>query len=68
MNRLTGWFFKYRGNGYGPFQCREKAMTKLHEKASADNYYYFHHNEIFKGNVWVENKQLVDIKLLGEGI
>jgi hypothetical protein len=71
VNRLTGWFFNYRGNGYGPFQCREKAIAKLHEKASTDNYYYFNHeyyNSVFNGNVWVENKQLVDIEPLGEGI
>lgn len=56
MSILTGWFFLYRGNGYGPYPDWFSALKKFREK---------HHCEPdrivqpFYGTAHVENQKLI---------
>ena len=40
MNSIesTGWFYLYRGNGYGPFETEEIAEEKSSERYSKDTW------------------------------
>lgn len=63
MTELTGWFFNYRGNGYGPFETSAKARTKWVEKCSKDHIpSCICYAPLFWGTVIIENRKLVDIE------
>ena len=68
MSELVGWFFNYRGNGYGPFKTRADAYSKQIGKASRDNFHYtLIEDSLFAGKVIVNNKQLISIESRWEG-
>lgn len=63
---FKGYFFTYRGNGYGPFDDDETMKQKAREKVWADNWFYSEYDilHFWEGIVEVDsNKKLTRCEL-----
>lgn len=56
-SKTFGWFFQFRGNGYGPYVCREQADNAHKAKCSAEFPYI--DNSILGTAHVDENKNLI---------
>lgn len=56
MAILTGWFFLYKGNGYGPYMDWNTALEKFREKYHCEPDTIIH--PVY-GTAHVENKELI---------
>lgn len=56
---ITGWFFLYRGNGYGAYQSLNEAieMFRIKHHRSPDNMVH----PVY-GTVHIENKKLINFE------
>jgi len=52
----TGWFFLYRGNGYGPYLSKEQAVEMFREKHGCSPCSVVH--PVY-GTAHVENRRLI---------
>jgi hypothetical protein len=56
MSILTGWFFLYRGNGYGPYSDWDTALERFREKHKCEPNSVIH--PVY-GTAHIENRELI---------